>query len=103
MRCIPGCATSSRLLVERRTRSLSSHLDDAALVERDGAPADQPYEFTVVCGDEHGRSTRVDFAEQVHDLERQVRIEVSGRLIGDEQRRIVHQSSSDRDALLLTT
>ena len=37
-------------------RGLSSDLDDATLVERDRAPAHQPYEFSVVRGHEHRRA-----------------------------------------------
>ena len=43
----------------------------------------------------------VDLAEEVHDLERQVGIEVAGGLVGQDDGRIVDERPRDRDALLL--
>jgi AcrR family transcriptional regulator len=44
-----------------------------------GGVGQMAMQLAVVRGDEHGRAARVDLAEQVHDLERQIRIEVPGR------------------------
>ena len=63
--------------------------------------ADAPDQLAIVRGDEHGRSARVDLAEQVHDVERQIGVEVAGGLVGQHERRIVDQRARDRNALLL--
>ena len=76
-------------------------LHQVAVVERDGAAAHVPHQFAVVRGDEHRRAAGVDVAEQVHDLERQIRVEVARRLVGQDERRLVDERARDRDALLL--
>ena len=63
--------------------------------------SDQANQFAVVRGDQHGGPAGVDLAQQVHDLEREIRIEIAGRLVGETQRRIVDERARDRDALLL--
>src|SRR5262245_37922864 len=80
---------------------MSGDLHDAAVVQRDRTAAYAPDQLAVVGGDEHGRAPRVDLAEQVHDLERQIGIEVAGRLVGEDDDGIVHERARDRDALLL--
>jgi hypothetical protein len=40
-------------------------------------------------------------AKQVHDLQRQIRVEVAGRLVRDQQRRTRRDRAGDADALLL--
>ena len=73
-----------------------------AMVERDGASADATNQLAVVGRHDHRRPARVDLAKEVHDFERQVGIEVAGRLIGEDDGRVVHEGARDRDALLLT-
>ena len=51
--------------------------------------------------DEHGRAGAVDPVEQLHDPDRGLGVEVPGRLVGQEQRRVVDERARDRDALLL--
>ena len=58
------------------------------------------HQLAVVRGDDHRRATRVDLAEQIHDFERQIRIEVAGRLVGEHQLRVVDERASDRNPLL---
>ena len=53
------------------------------LIERDRPSSDQANELAIVRRDEHGRPAGVDLAQQVHDLEREIRIEVAGRFVGD--------------------
>jgi hypothetical protein len=72
------------------------------VVEHDGPPGDAPDQFAVMGGDEHGRPAGVDLPEQVHDFQRQVRIEIAGGLVRQHDLRIVHERPGDRDALLLT-
>jgi hypothetical protein len=51
--------------------------------------------------DDHGRAARRGVGDQVHDLEREVGVEVAGRLVGEQDVRLVDQRARDRDALLL--
>src|SRR5439155_2503407 len=85
----------------RRTSARASgHLDDLPVIERDGTPADAANQLTVVSGDDHRRAAGIDLAEQIHDLEREIRIQVTGRLVGEDNLRIVDQRSRNGDALL---
>ena len=70
------------------------HVDDAL------GPSDQ----VGVVGDHDDGPTALDEgAEELqHDLGRE-RVEVAGRLVGDEDRRVIGQRSGDGDALLLAT
>src|SRR5438874_12824747 len=43
----------------------------------------------------------VDAVEQLHDPDGRVGVEVAGRLVADEQRRMVDERARDRNALLL--
>ena len=55
----------------------------------------------VVAGDHDGDADVVEAAEQPHDFERQIRIQVAGRLVGDQQRWLGDDGARDTDALLL--
>jgi hypothetical protein len=44
---------------------------------------------------------RPELLEQRHDLEAGARVEVAGRLVGEDQARLGHERARDRDALLL--
>ena len=66
-----------------------------------GAAADAADQLAVVRRDDDRRAAGVDLAEQVHDLERELGIEVAGRLVGQDDRRIVDERAGDGDALLL--
>ena len=50
--------------------------------------------------DQHRDADFVEALEDVHDLERQVRVEVAGRFVGDQQRRLADDRARDADALL---
>ena len=71
-----------------------------AVIERQRAAADPPDQLAIVRRHDHGRAARVDLAEQVHDFEREVGIEVSGRLVAEDDQGIVHQCPRDGDPLL---
>ena len=88
------------MLGATRNRLPSCHLDDAPLVERDRAPANETNELAVMGCDDDGRATGVDLAQQVHDLERKIGIAVAGRLIGQHQRGIVDKRPRDGNPLL---
>src|SRR5919202_1310644 len=49
------------------------------------------------------RARAIDAVEQLHDPDGRIGIEVPGRLVADEERRMVDERARDRDALLLTT
>src|ERR671936_856228 len=53
-------------------------------------------------GDRLAANTANDFAEQIHDLERQIGIEVTGRFVGQNQLRIIDEGACDGDPLLLS-
>ena len=72
-----------------------------AVLELDDAAADPLDQLAIVRRDEHGGAARVDVAEQVHDLERQVGIEIAGRLVGQHQLRLVDERARNGHALLL--
>ena len=70
-----------------------AHLDDALAVLRD----------VRLVRDQHDRDALiVQLLEERHDLDRHVAVEVSRRLVGEQQRRARHERARDRDALLLT-
>ena len=56
----------------------------------------------VVGRDDDGRAGAVDPVEQLHDPDRGDRVEVSARLVGQQQRRMVDEGAGHGDALLLT-
>jgi hypothetical protein len=55
-----------------------------------------------VRGHEHSGAEGVDLDEELDDLPARHRVEVPGWLVGDEQRRVVHQRPGDRRPLLLS-
>ena len=59
-------------------------------------------EAGLVRGHDHGRAALVDAGQQLHDVDRGGGVEVSGRLVGEQDLRPVHDGTRDRDALLLT-
>ena len=71
------------------------------LRELDHAPAHAVDHGRVVRGDDHGRPRAVDAVQQLHDPDRGLGIEVAGRLVGQQQRRVVDERARHRDALLL--
>src|SRR5215831_13992421 len=52
---------------------------DFALFEPDHAPAHGVDDWLIVCGNENGRASLIDSLEQLHDLERRLRIQISRR------------------------
>src|SRR5215472_8738247 len=74
---------------------------DASVDETHDAPAHAIDDRLVVRRDDDGRALRVDAREERHDLARGLGIEISGRLVAQEDERIVDERSRDRRALLL--
>jgi hypothetical protein len=56
----------------------------------------------VVARHEHRDADLVEPPEQVHDLDREIGVEVSGRLVRDQDRRLADDGARDTDALLLS-
>ena len=48
-----------------------------------------------------GDALVVEFLEHAHDFDARLAVEVAGRLVGQQQRRLVDQRAGDGDALLL--
>src|SRR3954465_11873411 len=77
--------------------------DDAAALDLDD-PAAHLVDDVGVVGDHHDRGAgAVDPVQQTHDLDGRVRVEVSRRLVREQDQRPVHERPGDRDTLLLTT
>src|ERR671934_2115581 len=60
-------------------------------------------DFPVVGRHQNSRSTRIDLQQQLDDLPRGCRIQVSRRLIGEEDAGVVNQRPGDRDPILFAT
>src|SRR5690348_8345596 len=97
-------ATSAQ---KKRTLPQSNVVASLLFVVRD-APVDEAHdsaahavdERLVVRRDDDGRALRVDARQERHDLARRLRIEVAGRLVAQEDERIVDERARDRGALL---
>jgi hypothetical protein len=68
---------------------------------RDDALAERGDDVGVVGGHHHGDAELVDPQEQLDDLPADQRVEVAGRLVGDDQARVVDEGPGDRRPLLL--
>jgi hypothetical protein len=55
----------------------------------------------VVCGDQHGHAVGVEALQQVHDLVGELRIEISGRFVGEQDRGTVYHGARDTHTLPL--
>ena len=75
--------------------------DDPTLLERDDALAQGRHDLGVVGRHQHRDAQLVDAQQELEDLPADERIEVAGRLVGDDQPRVVDEGAGDRRALLL--
>ena len=91
-------ATSAAALRRCTTGPIAPH---QAVAERDDARG--VLGDVGLVRDEHDGDAALDVEplEDAHHLDAGARIEVAGRLVGKQQRRVVHQRPRDRDALLL--
>src|SRR3954451_19668394 len=87
--------------VARRVLAAELVADDLAAAELDHAAAHPVDHRVVVRGDHDGRAGAVDPVQQLHDPDRRLGVEVAGRLVGEQQRRVVDERARDRDTLLL--
>ena len=58
-------------------------------------------QLAIVCRHDDRRAAGVDLPEQIHDLQRQIGIEITGRLVGQHHHRVVDERACDRNTLLL--
>ena len=85
----------------RRSAGRRIAADDPAVPEHD-APGGEPLDQVHIVGrDHHGDADVVEALEELHDLDGEVRIQVAGGLVGDEQHRLCDDGAGDSDALLL--
>ena len=77
--------------------------DDPALFERDDPLAQGGHDLGVVGGHQHRDAELVDAQQELEDLPADERVEVAGRLVGDDQPRVVDERPGDRRPLLLAT
>ena len=75
--------------------------DDPALLEGDDALAQRGHDLGVVGRHQHRDAELVDPQQELQDLPADERVEVAGRLVGDDQARVVDERAGDRRALLL--
>ena len=76
--------------------------DDRAVLELDDPPPQVVDDVVVVGGHDDGGAGAVDPVEQPDDVEADRAVEVSGRLVAEQDLRPVHHGPGDGDALLLT-
>src|SRR5688572_18618381 len=87
--------------IEALSRSGMRHRCEATLLDMHAAHAEAVEQVDVVGRDQHRDADGVEALEQVHDFEREVGIEVAGRLVGDEDRGPGDHRARDPHALLL--
>lgn len=73
--------------------------DDPSVLEGDDAFFEAVYDAVVVGGDDDGLSLFVEFQEEIDDLLGIVRVEVTGRLVSEDDIRIMDEGSGNTDAL----
>ena len=76
-------------------------VDGLALVEHDDAARAHLEQRAVVRREEHRGPALVDLLEEAEDVDRELRVEVAGGLVGEDERRLADDRARDRDALLL--
>src|SRR5690348_9631054 len=59
------------------------------------------HEMQVMCGDHHSDANILETPEQPHHLQREIRIQIPGGLVRDQQRRLADDGASDSNTLLL--
>ena len=82
----------------RRTLAGIGH--DPSVLQGDDAMVELLHELVLMRDHQHGRALFVDLRQQLHDIVGHLRVDVAGRLVGDDQRRIVHQRPRQPHALL---
>src|ERR671917_1079573 len=92
-----------RLLDLTRVTPLSHVAHYLALLQRHDPLAHHVHHLPVVGRHDHSGADTVDPVQELHDAHARVRVEVPGRLVRDEYRRLGDKSAGDADSLLLAT
>src|SRR5436190_1890166 len=97
---VPADLTRSSMVVRAPVRDLLIDLDPAVAELHEAGAVLGDVHFV---GDEHDgdAALEIQLLEDVHDLDARPRIEVPGRLVRQQDRRLVDQRARDGDALLL--
>src|SRR2546427_809778 len=85
---------------ETNTTFLTSARESAVL-QRDHPATHLVDHLAVVSHHQYRGAGAVDAIEELHDPDRGVGVQVPGRLVTDEERRVVDEGARDRNALLL--
>src|SRR6056297_1001509 len=87
-----------------RSRARSGAVGNDPAIANDDLPGTGSSNLFVMSRDQEcGATIAVDFAQQVDDLCRRCAVEVSGRLVGEDECGIIHEGARDRYALFLPT
>ena len=73
------------------------------MIQAERAAADPANQLAIVSGHQDRGPSCIDLAEQVHDLERQIRVEIASGLISQDDDRIVDQRPRDGNPLLFAS
>jgi hypothetical protein len=76
--------------------------NDQSISQRDFARAIRRHRI-VVRHQQDGAALGVQVGQQSHDLATSIQIEIAGRFVSQNERRVVDQRAGNRDALLLTS
>src|SRR5262249_3024862 len=76
-------------------------VDRLALVEDDDAARADLEQGAIVGREEDGGPALVDLLEEAEDVDGELRVEVAGGLVGEDEGRLADDGARDRDALLL--
>src|SRR5687768_14251567 len=79
----------------------SWRIPQMAMIEHDLPASELVHDVHVVGCDDDCRTHLAEALEQTHDIEREIRIEISRGLIGNQQRRLTDDGARDPDPLLL--
>ena len=72
------------------------------MIDGDHAAIEAGYQLVFVCNHDDRSAAAIDFVEQLHDFEGKLRVDIAGRLVRNQQRRIVHQRPCQSNTLLFT-
>src|SRR6266702_7332042 len=94
----PACAGQSS--DGNHARQRIAHIAvDLAVIDDQLALAELPHDVHVVSSHNDRYANILEPAEQPHDLQREVRIEVAGGLVGNQQWRLAHHRAGYSDTL----
>ena len=84
-------------------RTQKEVLDDPPATQGKRSRCETPREFLVMCGNQHRRAGTVKAREDLHDLTTGLGIQIPGRLIRKQDRRLVDQGPADGGTLLFAS